>query len=417
MKIVDGVQLHLIKTKKFKTNHITARFLGDLSQKSVAKRVLVAQMLATANEVYPTAQKFRHRLAELYGATLSTNVSTKGLVHFVDIDITFVQDQYTFTAESVLEEVLLFLKGVLFSPLLSVAQYQPKVFEIEKNNLINYLEADREDSFYYSSLQTRKLFFTDLNLQDSKYGSSESVQKETAYTSYQEFHKMIMEDQIDIYIVGEFDDYRVVQLLHQFPFTARQKTLHFFYRQDYVNVVKESIEQKDINQSVLELAYYCPVNFGESDYFALIILNGMIGSFSHSTLFTKIREDEGLAYSIGSRLDVYTGMLAIYAGIEQKDRTKALQLIIKEINDIKMGRFSSSLIEKTKSMIRSQLIQSEDNCKVIIDREFTRKYIDETFSMADWIKNINKIRKKDIVTVANQLKLQTLFFLEGTINE
>lgn len=417
MKIVDGVQLHLIQTKKFKTNHVTVRFSGDFTQKSVARRVLVAQMLATANEKYPTAQKFRRKLAELYGASLSTNVSTKGLVHFVDIDITFIQDQYTFTVESVLGEILLFLKEVLFSPLLSVAQYQPKVFEVEKSNLINYLESDEEDSFYYSTLQKKKLFYTDVNLQESKYGSPDLVQKETSYTSYQEFHKMLMEDQIDIYLVGDFDEYKVVQLLHQFPFTPREKALHFFYRQDYVNVVTESIEQKDINQSILELAYYCPVSFGTTDYFALLLLNGMLGTFSHSTLFTKIRESEGIAYSIGSRLDVYTGLLDIYAGIEQKDRTKTLQLIIKEINDIKMGRFSSSLIEKTKVMIKSNLLQSDDNCKVLIDRKYIHDYIDNTYSLTEWVKNINKIRKKDIVKVANLLKLQTLFFLEGTINE
>lgn len=103
MKLVDGVQLHLIKTKKFKTNHITFRFSGDFNQKLVAKRILVAQMLSTANELYPTSKQFREKLAQLYGANLSTNVSVKGKTHIVDIDITFIQDQYTFQGEKLLE--------------------------------------------------------------------------------------------------------------------------------------------------------------------------------------------------------------------------------------------------------------------------------------------------------------------------
>lgn len=40
MKIVQGVQLHLIKTKQFKTNHITFRFSGDLNQKNSSKKSL-----------------------------------------------------------------------------------------------------------------------------------------------------------------------------------------------------------------------------------------------------------------------------------------------------------------------------------------------------------------------------------------
>ena len=57
MKIVDGVNLHLIKTEKFKTNHLTFRFTGERLKKTVAKRVLVAQMLATANADFPSSQK------------------------------------------------------------------------------------------------------------------------------------------------------------------------------------------------------------------------------------------------------------------------------------------------------------------------------------------------------------------------
>ena len=56
MKLVEGVELHLIKSEKFKMNHLTFRFSGDFSQKTVARRVLVAQILATANAEYPTAQ-------------------------------------------------------------------------------------------------------------------------------------------------------------------------------------------------------------------------------------------------------------------------------------------------------------------------------------------------------------------------
>ncbi|MGT2934978.1 EF-P 5-aminopentanol modification-associated protein YfmF [Streptococcus castoreus] len=413
MKIVQGVQVHLIKTKRFKTNHITFRFSGDLSQKTVAKRALVAQMLATANESYPTAKKFREKLAQLYGASLSTNVSTRGLVHIVDIDITFIQDKYAFQGEKVLDEIIQFLKEILFSPLLSIAQYQPKVFEIEKNNLINYIESDKEDSFYYSTLKAKELFYLNKDLQMSKYGSSELIARETAYTSYQEFHKMLNEDQIDIFVLGNFDDYRVVQLLHQFPFDNRKKKLDFFYLQNALNIVKESIEKKTINQSILKLAYHFPLVFGQKEYYALVVLNGLLGSFSHSRLFTKIREEEGLAYSIGSHFDIYTGLFDIYAGIDSQNRNKTLQLIIKELNDIKIGRFSGYLIKKTKLMLINNALLSEDYSKTLTEMAYMRSYIDPSYSLERWIEEIDKVSKVDIIKMANLLKLQTLYFLEG----
>ena len=106
MKLVDGVALHLIQNEQFKMNHLTFRFSGEFQQETVAKRVLVAQILATANATYPTAQRFRERLASLYGASLSTKVSTKGLVHIVDIEISFLKNRLVKTGENILEDII-----------------------------------------------------------------------------------------------------------------------------------------------------------------------------------------------------------------------------------------------------------------------------------------------------------------------
>ena len=84
MKIADGVYVHFIPTQKYKTNRIVFRMTGSLNKQTIAKRALVSQMLATANQTYPTVQSFKERLASLYGTQLSTRVLTKGLTHSVD---------------------------------------------------------------------------------------------------------------------------------------------------------------------------------------------------------------------------------------------------------------------------------------------------------------------------------------------
>ena len=63
MKIADGVYVHFIPTQKYKTNRIVFRMTGSLNKQTIAKRALVSQMLATANQTYPTVQSFKERLA------------------------------------------------------------------------------------------------------------------------------------------------------------------------------------------------------------------------------------------------------------------------------------------------------------------------------------------------------------------
>lgn len=413
MKIVDGVELHLIKNEKFKMNHITFRFSGDFNQKTVARRVLVAQILATANAEYPTAQRFRERLASLYGATLSTKVSTKGLVHIIDIELSFMKNRYTMAKENLLEEVIEFLYQVLFSPLVTVEQYQSKLFELEQANLINYLKADKDDSFYSSELGLKKLFFTNPASQTSKYGTAELAVVENSYTAFQEFQKMLREDRLDIFLLGEFDDYRMLQLFNRFPFEDRQKDLVFDYQQEFSNIVQEKLEVREVNQSVLQLGYSFPTRYGDKDYFTLLVFNGLFGGFAHSCLFTEIREKEGLAYTIGSHFDIFTGLLNVYAGIDKKNRNRAMQLINRQFSTIRTGRFSEALLKQTKKMLQVNLKLAGDSPKVLIERSYNGQYLKNHYSVDDMIDNIDKVNKADVMQLTKNIKLQVLYFLEG----
>ena len=413
MKIVDGVELHLIKNEKFKMNHITFRFSGDFNQKTVARRVLVAQILATANAEYPTAQRFRERLASLYGATLSTKVSTKGLVHIIDIELSFMKNRYTMAKENLLEEVIEFLYQVLFSPLVTVEQYQSKLFELEQANLINYLKADKDDSFYSSELGLKKLFFTNPASQTSKYGTAELAVVENSYTAFQEFQKMLREDRLDIFLLGEFDDYRMLQLFNRFPFEDRQKDLVFDYQQEFSNIVQEKLEVREVNQSVLQLGYSFPTRYGDKDYFTLLVFNGLFGGFAHSCLFTEIREKEGLAYTIGSHFDIFTGLLNVYAGIDKKNLNRAMQLINRQFSTIRTGRFSEALLKQTKKMLQVNLKLAGDSPKVLIERSYNGQYLKNHYSVDDMIDNIDKVNKADVMQLTKNIKLQALYFLEG----
>ena len=413
MKLVEGVELHLIKSEKFKMNHITFRFSGDFNQQTVARRVLVAQILATANAKYPTAQCFRERLASLYGATLSTKVSTKGLVHIVDMELTFLKNQFVMTDENLLEEIIDFLYQNLFFPLVTVEQYQSKLFNIEQTNLIHYLNADKEDHFYSSELGLKKLFYEDSTFQASKYGTAELVAAENSYTVFQEFQKMLREDRLDIFLLGEFDDYRMLQLFNQFPFEERHKELVFNYQPKFSNVIKQQFESKEANQSILQLGYYFPTRYQDDDYFTLLVFNGVLGGFAHSRLFTELREKEGMAYTIGSQFDVYTGLLNVYTGIDKKNRNKTFQLINKQFSDIKIGCFSETLLRQTKEMLKVNLKLSCDSPEVIIERGYNYQYLTDNLSVDKIIDKIDKISRADVSKFAKKVKLKALYFLEG----
>ncbi|ETJ25845.1 Peptidase M16 inactive protein, partial [human gut metagenome] len=108
-----------------------------MSTDTIAGRVLVASMLETANEIYPTSQIFRERLATLYGANFSTGLSRRGLIHYVDLNISFVSDAFLSRKNTLTGEILDFLKDSLLKPLANEGAFNQAVFEIEKTNVLN----------------------------------------------------------------------------------------------------------------------------------------------------------------------------------------------------------------------------------------------------------------------------------------
>ena len=78
MELVPGIAVHFIQSKKFKTNKITVRFTAPLSLELISSRMINASILETANQIYPSAQLLKKRLAGLYGADLSSQAYRRG---------------------------------------------------------------------------------------------------------------------------------------------------------------------------------------------------------------------------------------------------------------------------------------------------------------------------------------------------
>ena len=75
--------------------------------------------------------------------------------------------------------------------------------------------------------------------------------------------------------------------VNQFEFKPRDNYLSINYQQPFTNVVEEKLEQKQNQQSILELGYHFSTQYGESLHIPLVVLNGMLGAFSHSRLFSN----------------------------------------------------------------------------------------------------------------------------------
>ena len=414
MELVKGVNLHFLQSKKFKTNKIKVRFSSLLDENTVAARVLVACMMETANQKYPTSQLFREKLASLYGVELSTSVSKRGRVHYVDLNISFVRDDFLSKKNVLTDEVLDIIETIFFSPLVVEDHFDSDTFDVEKKNTISDLESEIEEPYYYAHGQLNQLFFEDETIGMSRLGKVDLVRQETAQSSLEQFHQMLQLDNIDFFFIGDFNEVAIVDRVNQFEFKPRDNNLSVNYQQPFTNVVREKLEQKQNQQSILELGYHFSTQYGESLHIPLVVLNGMLGAFSHSRLFQVIREKEGLAYTISSHFDIFTGFMRVFAGIDKGSRTKVMTLIMKQLNDLKRGKFTESELQLTKEMLINTTLLAQDRQNTLIEREYLKTMLGKkVLSLEEWLESINKVSKEEIIETAKTINLQSVYFMEG----
>ncbi|HFD1694944.1 TPA: M16 family metallopeptidase [Enterococcus faecium] len=414
-QLAEGVNLHVLPTKQYKTIRIFIRFTARLQQEVITKRSLLSSMLETNSLNYPDQTKLSAKLAELYGASFGLSVRKKGNLHWLNVGISFVNGEYV-KDPNLFSQAVDFLKEVLFYPNIKNQQFDQLTFDLEKNNLRLYLESLKEDKQTFASYALQELYFENSPEQKiPSLGVVEEIDKITARSLAAYYQEMMANDQIDIFVVGDVDPDKAAEAVGQLPFEPRE-TAHpeLFYTQPQVNIVKERQVREPIVQAKLNLAYQTNVYYDEPERFALMVFNGLFGGFPHSKLFMNVREKESLAYYASSSVDTFRGFMSVQTGIDEKNRNQVLRLIHEQLESLRNGEITDLELAQTKAMLRNQYLLSLDSPQAAIEASFLDSWLPETkLSDEEWLKRMESVTIKEIQQVAEQIELQAIFFLAG----
>src|SRR5690606_2423336 len=195
-------------------------------------------------------------------------------------------------------------------------------------------------------------------------GKIEKVDEITAKTLFDYYRKALAEDELDLYVIGDVDEQQVSELCEeQLSFDEREPISRTTINSVCVNKVKEIKDNQDEKQGKLNIGYRTNIRYGDDDYFALQVFNGIFGGFSHSKLFINELEKASLAYYASSQIESHKGLLIVMSGIEFENYEKTTGIIHKQMEAMKKGDFSEIEIEQTKAVIKNQLLETIDTAR------------------------------------------------------
>ena len=142
----------------------------------------------------------------------------------------------------------------------------------------------------------------------------------------------------------------------------------------------------------------------------------IFGGGSDSKLFKDVREKNSLCYTVYSLINKLDNLLVITAGIDKNNFNKTVDLITKNLNEMKKGHFTNEDIEIAKEFYHTSLEAIEENENAIIS-EYLFEEILGLDSIKERSEKMNKVKKQDITKVCKKITMDTVFLLEGVKNE
>lgn len=188
--------------------------------------------------------------------------------------------------------------------------------------------------------------------------SLEGIDRE-ALTGY--LNREYTRDSIVIAIAGNFDEEDVSQMfneqLSKLPASKEEKKHEIGeYKKDF------QVKVKDVEQAHVCMAVPA-VSLGDKDYYAMNLLNNIMGGSMSSRLFQNIREEKGLAYSVFSTYTPYSngGYFNIYAGVSHEELEGAIEGIKEELQILKESGITEEELSTAKEQLKSSYIFAQEN--------------------------------------------------------
>ncbi len=415
-KDLNSYTLHMIQTDKFKTITIKVIFRRPIVKEDITIRNILSDLFMQSTKEYASKRAMTIKAQDLYAAEFSTNNARLGNYITTTFHLNVLNDKYA--EKGNFQEAVKFLGEIIFNPDVSDEGFKKDKVDIVKTNCRSSLNSLKEDTSNYSLIRMLEEFDATSPAAYRLAGYINDLEQINGKALYEYYQNMINYDLVDIFVLGDFDEgevYHLIKDIFKFRVLKKVKVPYLLDEKDVRNK-REFNEKIDGSQSKLAIACRCN---GLSDYernYVLTLYNVILGGGSDSKLFKEVREENSLCYTIYSVPNKLDRLLLIQAGIDRNNYDKTVKLVIKDLEDMRKGKFDNGDISIAREYFNTALEEVLENPDRIIDNYLMMELIG-TDTIEEKREMIKKVTKEEIIKVAKKIKIDTIFLLEGVKDE
>lgn len=415
--IKNGIKLHTIKTEKFKTNLIAVMLTTKLDRKNVTKNALIPAVLRRGTKFMQTQEEINKKMEDMYGASFDCGLDKTGDNQILKFYMETVNNEFLpQDAENMIKSSIEKIFEIIFNPYLENGVFKKEYVEQEKENIKQIIDGKIDSKARYALDRCIEEMYKNEPFGLYKFGYVEDLKDINEKNLYEYYLELIETCKIDIYISGIVDE-NIHNIIKQNENIEKLQERKPDFK-EFELTKKEKEEAKEIQESMEitqgKLIIGLDVNILDKDArYKIMIYNSLLGGSANSKLFQNVREKASLAYTASSSYYRFKNNIFINCGIDIPNYQKALEIIKKQIEDMKNGDFTDEEIENAKNGIIASIKTIDDEQDTEITYYFGQELSGTKTRLEEYIENIQKINKADVLEVAKQISINTIYFLKN----
>ena len=294
----------------------------------------------------------------------------------------------------------------ILSDMILNSKFDEKDIEREKSVIIEELKMyeDSPEDLTYDILLEK--VYNNKGIGKNILGSKESIKSMNRDAILDYFEKFYVPENAVLSICGNFDFEETVKLIEDKFENWHGEKPDYNLQNEIFNpcIVKKD---RDYEQTNLAICFECE-NIGSSStaVYAIDIINNVLGGSSTSRLFQRIREDEGLVYSIYSEQEFYRekGELGIYASMSTENLEDVYRLVKEEIISLNENGITEEELNNSKEQLKGEFMLGMESTESRMNA--IGKYMlitGKVETLEDVIEGLNSITMDDINRVISDV--------------
>ena len=414
MEILPGVELRCYRDTRFKQGALSLQLIRPVKEEESAMNALLPSVLLGGSRRCPDLRRITQHLDMLYGASVSPIARRVGDYKTVGLYCGFMDDRFALPGDRVLLPMMDFLGELLLDPALENGCFLSRILDTEKKNLISVIESERNDKRIYASNQMLSHMCKGDSFGLPRLGTAAQVEAITPRQLYDYYRLILKECPMQILYVGSAQPETVAEKLTQLLSPLERSAIQLPPQTAFAGPGGENItETMDVSQAKLCMGFTTPITNRDPEFPAMQLCNTVFGSGMTSKLFANVREKLSLCYSVGSAYYGGKGIIAVAAGIDEKNREQTQAEILRQLEACCQGDITDMELEAARQTLLSSLRSIHDSPGAIEGFYATAALSGLGMDPQTYMAKLRQVTREQVVAAANTIRLHTQYVLKG----